>query len=74
LVEKWNENLFEDKAALMSFANVFAVSQAAKTKVLIGDPQQLEQPIQGSHPEGTDIARRVRSRPAATTACRCYPA
>jgi uncharacterized protein len=24
--------------------------------VLIGDPQQLEQPMQGSHPEGTDVS------------------
>src|SRR5260370_7839889 len=40
----------------MSLANVLAVSQAAKTLVLIGDPQQLEQPMQGSHPEGTDVS------------------
>ena len=40
----------------MSLANVLAVSQAAKTVVLIGDPQQLEQPTQGSHPEGTDVS------------------
>jgi hypothetical protein len=32
------------------------VSQAAKTVVLIGDPQQLDQPTQGSHPEGTDMS------------------
>src|SRR5262249_7696183 len=24
--------------------------------VLLGDPQQLEQPMQGSHPEGTDVS------------------
>ena len=40
----------------MSLANVLAVSQAAKTVVLIGDPQQLDQPMQGSHPEGTDVS------------------
>ena len=40
----------------MSLANVPAVSQAAKTVVLIGDPQQLDQPVQGSHPEGTDVS------------------
>ena len=33
-----------------------AVSQAAKNIVLLGDPQQLEQPMQGSHPEGTDVS------------------
>ena len=48
--------LFVDEAAQMSLANVLAVSQAAKTVVLIGDPQQLEQPTQGSHPEGTDVS------------------
>jgi uncharacterized protein len=40
----------------MSLANVLAVSQAAKRVVLIGDPQQLDQPMQGSHPEGTDVS------------------
>jgi superfamily I DNA and/or RNA helicase len=24
--------------------------------VLIGDPRQLDQPVQGSHPEGTDVS------------------
>lgn len=48
--------LFVDEAAQMSLANVLAVSQAAKTVVLIGDPQQLDQPTQGSHPEGTDAS------------------
>ena len=45
-----------NEAAQMSFANVLAVSQAAKTVVLIGDPQQLDQPMQGSHPDGTDVS------------------
>ena len=48
--------LFVDEAAQMSLANVLAVSHAAKTVVLIGDPQQLDQPMQGSHPEGTDLS------------------
>ena len=48
--------LFVDEAAQMSLANVLAVSQAAKTVVLIGDPQQLDQPMQGSHPDGTDVS------------------
>ena len=48
--------LFADEAAQMSLANVLAVSQAAPTVVLIGDPQQLDQPMQGSHPEGTDVS------------------
>jgi uncharacterized protein len=48
--------LFVDEAAQMSLANVLAMSQAAKMVVLIGDPQQLDQPMQGSHPEGTDVS------------------
>lgn len=48
--------LFVDEAAQMSLANVLAVSQAAKTVVLLGDPRQLEQPMQGSHPVGTDVS------------------
>ncbi|MXV73889.1 TM0106 family RecB-like putative nuclease [Candidatus Poribacteria bacterium] len=48
--------LFVDEAAQMSLANVLAVSQAANTVVLIGDPQQLDQPMQGSHPDGTNVS------------------
>jgi superfamily I DNA and/or RNA helicase len=48
--------LFVEEAAQMSLANVLAVSQAARTLVLIGEPQQLEQPMQGSHPEETDVS------------------
>jgi uncharacterized protein len=48
--------LFIDEAAQMSLANVLAASQAARSVVLLGDPQQLEQPLQGSHPEGTDVS------------------
>lgn len=48
--------LFVDEAGQMSLANVIAVSQAAKSVVLLGDPQQLEQPLRGSHPEGADAS------------------
>ena len=48
--------LFVDEASQMSLANVIAVSQAAKSIVLLGDPQQLEQPLRGSHPEGADAS------------------
>lgn len=48
--------LFVDEAAQMSLANVLAISQAGKSLVLLGDPQQLDQPMQGSHPEGTDVS------------------
>jgi uncharacterized protein len=48
--------LFVDEAGQMSLANVIAVAQAAKSIVLLGDPQQLEQPLRGSHPEGADAS------------------
>jgi uncharacterized protein len=40
----------------MSLAHVLAASRSAKNLVLLGDPQQLEQPQKASHPEGADIA------------------
>jgi uncharacterized protein len=46
--------LFIDEAGQMSLADVLAVSQAAKRVVLLGDPQQLEQPVKGSHPDGAE--------------------
>jgi predicted RecB family nuclease len=48
--------LFVDEAAQMSLANVLAVAQSAHTVVLVGDPQQLDQPTQGSHPDGVDLS------------------
>ena len=45
-----------DEAGQMSLANVLAVSQAAQTVILLGDPQQLEQPTQGTHPDGTGVS------------------
>ncbi|HSC16416.1 MAG TPA: TM0106 family RecB-like putative nuclease [Gammaproteobacteria bacterium] len=44
--------LFIDEAGQMSLADVLAVSAGAKSLVLLGDPQQLEQPQQASHPPG----------------------
>jgi len=46
--------LFIDEAGQMSLADVLAVSQATKKLVLLGDPQQLERPTKGSHPEGAE--------------------
>lgn len=48
--------LFVDEAAQMSLADVLAVSHAGLSLVLLGDPQQLDQPSQGSHPDGTDVS------------------
>jgi len=46
--------LFIDEAGQMSLADVLAVSQAGKKLVLLGDPQQLERPMKGKHPEGAE--------------------
>jgi uncharacterized protein len=48
--------LFVDEAGQMSLANVLAIAACAKSVVLLGDPRQLEQPIKGSHPEGTAVS------------------
>ena len=46
--------LFVDEAGQMSLANVLASAQGAGSLVLLGDPQQLDQPTQGAHPPGAD--------------------
>jgi uncharacterized protein len=48
--------LFVDEAGQMALGNVLAIAQAAATVVLLGDPRQLNHPIQGSHPEGTEVS------------------
>jgi len=48
--------LFVDEAGQAALANVLAMAQAAKNLVLLGDPQQLEQPQRGTHPEGVDAS------------------
>lgn len=48
--------LFVDEAGQMSLANVLAIAQAAKSLVLLGDPQQLDQPQKGSHPDGAEVS------------------
>lgn len=45
-----------DEAGQFSLANALAVSVAAESLVLLGDPQQLAQPLQGSHPEGAEAS------------------
>jgi predicted RecB family nuclease len=46
--------LFVDEAGQFSLANAIAVAPAGRSLVLLGDPQQLEQPLQGSHPPGAE--------------------
>jgi len=48
--------LVVDEAGQLSLANAVAAAKAARNVLLLGDPQQLEQPIQGSHPEGCDAS------------------
>lgn len=48
--------LFVDEAGQMSLANVLAASPAATSIVLLGDPQQLDQPQRGVHPPGADAS------------------
>lgn len=44
------DHLFVDEAGQVSLANILAMSRAATNIVLVGDPLQLPQPLQGSHP------------------------
>jgi uncharacterized protein len=48
--------LIVDEAGQMSLANVLATAPAGRSLVLLGDPQQLEQPLQSSHPEGSEVS------------------
>jgi uncharacterized protein len=51
--------LFIDEAGQMSLAHALAAARAARNVVLLGDPQQLEQPTKGAHPDGADVAALV---------------
>lgn len=46
--------LLIDEAGQMALADVVAAAQAARNLILIGDPQQLQRPLKGSHPEGAE--------------------
>jgi predicted RecB family nuclease len=48
--------LFVDEASQVPLADVLAISQAAKSAVLIGDPQQLARPGDASHPPGAELS------------------
>lgn len=48
--------LFVDEAGQMSLANVVAMGGAADSVVLLGDPNQLPQVTQGTHPDGADAS------------------
>jgi len=48
--------LIVDEAGQFSLANALAVTVSCDSLVLLGDPQQLAQPDQGSHPPGADAS------------------
>src|SRR6266536_3001632 len=48
--------LFVDEAGQVSLADALAMGTCARNVVLVGDPQQLAQVLQGSHPQGTDAS------------------
>ncbi len=48
--------LFIDEAGQLSLANTIAAAGAARSLVLLGDPNQLPQVSQGVHPEGAGVS------------------
>ena len=48
--------LFVDEAGQVGLANMLAMGRAARNIVLVGDPQQLPQVIQGSHPHPANLS------------------
>jgi uncharacterized protein len=48
--------LFVDEAGQVSLADALAMGTAARNLVLVGDPQQLDQVIQGTHPGGSEAS------------------
>ena len=45
-----------DEAGQMSLADAIAASPCAESLVLLGDPQQLDQPLKGVHPPGSECS------------------
>ncbi|MYA40585.1 MAG: TM0106 family RecB-like putative nuclease [Gemmatimonadetes bacterium] len=43
-----------DEAGQMSLADAIAASPCAESLILLGDPQQLDQPLKGVHPPGSE--------------------
>lgn len=48
--------LFVDEAGQVGLANMVAMGRAARNIVLVGDPQQLPQVIQGAHPAPANLS------------------
>ncbi|MBA3347189.1 MAG: TM0106 family RecB-like putative nuclease, partial [Actinobacteria bacterium] len=50
------DTLFIDEAGQVSLADALALGTSARNLVLLGDPQQLAQVAQGTHPEGAGVS------------------
>ena len=48
--------LFVDEAGQVGLANMVAMGRAARNIVLVGDPQQLPQVVQGTHPAPANLS------------------
>jgi len=48
--------LFVDEAGQVSLADALAMATCARNLVLVGDPQQLAQVLQGTHPDGAGVS------------------
>ncbi|CAM4414160.1 TM0106 family RecB-like putative nuclease [Zobellia nedashkovskayae] len=48
--------LIVDEAGQLSLIDTLAVAHSCSNLVLLGDPQQLKQPQQGVHPDGTEVS------------------
>jgi uncharacterized protein len=55
-MENTVDYLVVDEAGQLSLIDTLASSASAKNLILMGDPQQLKQPIKGTHPEGTELS------------------
>ena len=58
------DTLVVDEAGQISLANLAAIGRAARNLVLLGDPQQLSQPVKGAHPPGAERRTRAGARRA----------
>lgn len=48
--------LFIDEAGQLALSNVISICKCTKNIVLMGDPQQLQQPSQAAHPNGSHVS------------------
>ncbi len=55
-MEEKLDYLFIDEAGQMSLAYALAVCRSAQNIIMLGDPQQLDQPQKAAHPDGADVS------------------